>query len=150
MALIPWTPFWPWEDIEKAMDDFSSVPAKSGHNIFPVDVFETDKTVEVRLPIAGMDPERIDVSVEDNLLTVRGETEKKTEVEDKDYYRKEIRSGTFHRTLPLPANVVGDKASAASEKGMLKISVPKAGEKKGRKVKVEVKSDKGKSSKTKK
>jgi len=130
--------------MEKMMQDFPRVPAKAHSFILPVDVYETAKTVEVKMPIAGMDPEKVDISVKDNVLTVKGISEKKTEVEEKNYYRKEIRSGSFHRSLPLPVAVLGDKASAAAERGMLKISIPKAPQSKTKGVKVKVRSEKKK------
>lgn len=132
------------------MQDFPRVPAKASSFILPADIYETAKTVEVKMPITGMDPERVDISVKDNVLTVKGNSEKKTEVEEKNYYRKEIRTGSFHRSLPLPTTVLGDKASAVAERGMLKISIPKAPEKKARPIKVRVKADKKNISKKKK
>jgi len=68
----------------------------------------------------------VDISIDNNVLTIKGESEKKSEVEDKNYYRKEIRRGSFYRSVPLPSQVIGDKASAEAINGILKIVVPKA------------------------
>jgi HSP20 family protein len=148
MALVPWS-MWPWEEMEQMFEQMHRLPAKTSI-LLPVDVYETDKSVEVKMPIAGVDPEKVDISVKDNVLTVKGKTDKKTEVEDKNYYRKEIRSGTFHRSVPLPVSVVGDRASAVSEHGMLKISIPKAPQKKVKPIKVKVKAETKKNIKSKK
>ncbi|NIP32587.1 Hsp20 family protein [Candidatus Saccharibacteria bacterium] len=141
MAIIPWSPFWPWEEMEKAFHGHK-LPAKAFPMILPADVYETAKTVEVKMPIAGVEPEKVDISVKDNVLTVKGKSEKKTEVEEKNYYRKEIRSGSFHRSLPLPVAVLGNRACAQSEHGMLRISIPKAPVKPAKKVKVKVRAEK--------
>jgi len=57
-------------------------------------------------------------------------------VEEKNYYRKEVRSGGFYRSVALPTRVVGDKASAESKAGMLKITIPKAPEVRPKTVKI--------------
>ena len=89
--------------------------------------------------MTGIDPEKVDINVKNDILTIKGESEKKSEVEDKDYYRQEIRRGSFYRSVQLPAQVVGEKASAEYKNGILKITLPKAPESKTKSIKVEVK-----------
>jgi HSP20 family protein len=89
------------------------------------DVYETKTEVIVEMSVPHIDPEKVNISIENNVLHVKGSTEKKTEVDDKDYYRREIRSGSFYRTIPMPTAVVGDKASVVHQEGVLKISIPK-------------------------
>lgn len=141
MSLIRWSPFFdPFEDLEKRV--FSDVPmVRSGSQGFvpAMDVYETKDAVMVESPLAGVDPERVDISIENNVLTVRGETEKQQEVEEKDYYRKEVRYGSFFRQVALPAPVDGDKAEANFEKGMLVIRIPKRSEAAAKTIKVTVK-----------
>jgi HSP20 family protein len=72
-------------------------------------------------------------------LTIEGESEKKSEVEDKNYYRNEVRYGNFHRSVALPASVEADKAEASYENGILKITVSKKEEVKVKKVEVKIK-----------
>ncbi len=137
---------FPFEDFDAMFEDMMPSRFMKGMQGFvpAVDVYETKKEVMVELSVPHIDPEKVDISIENNVLHVKGSTEKKMEVEDKDYYRREIRSGSFYRTIPLPTAVVGDKASAVHEDGVLKISVPKVVEgepKKPIKVKV-VKSEK--------
>ena len=113
------------------------------HDFLPAaNISETKDAVVVEMSLAGVDPEKVDIEVKDNVLTVKGSTEHKTEVEEKNYVRREIRSGSFYRTLPLPANVVGGKASAESENGMLKVTIPKVKEEKVSPIKVQVKKTK--------
>jgi len=101
-----------------------------------VDVYEDGDNVIVETQLAGIDPEKVDISIENDVLCIKGESEKKSEVEDKSYYRKEIRSGSFYRSIPLPMHVQGDKAAAEAKDGVLKISVPKAEEVKPRKINI--------------
>jgi len=111
------------------MDEMFRLPALAGRgmNFAPaMDVYETDKAVVVETPLAGVSPDKVKVNVEKGVLTVQGESNKEREVDDKNYYRKEIRSGAFFRQVALPAAVLEDKVSAEFEDGMLKITCPKA------------------------
>ncbi len=115
------------------------IPGQAGrrHSFMPaVDVYEDKNNVIVESELAGIDPEKVDIAIENDVLTIKGEGQKKSEVEDKNYYRKEIRSGSFYRSIPLPAHVLGDKASAEAKDGVLKISIPKAPEAKPKKIKI--------------
>ena len=103
-----------------------------------VDIYETDNAVVVEAPLAGMRPEDVQVSVEKGVLTLRGETKKEHEVEEKNYYRKEVRSGSFYREIALPAPVLDDKTAAEFKDGILKITCPKASASKTKKVDVKV------------
>lgn len=141
MALIKWTPFFPeFEDMDKVFD--SMLPAVRGDRFGftpAVDMYEDKDDIVVETQLGGIDPEKVDISIENNVLTIKGESEKKSEVEEKNYYRKEIRRGSFYRSIPLPTKVDGDKASAVSEGGILKITVPKASEVKPKTIKIQAK-----------
>jgi HSP20 family protein len=141
MALIKWTPFLePFGDWDKMVDEFRRTP---GAGFSPaMDIYEKGKDLIVEMQLPGIDADKVDVSVENDVLTVQGKSEKKSEVEEKNYYRKEIHQGGFYRSISLPAHVVGDKAKASYDEGVLKISIPKKEEVKGKKVKVEVKKKK--------
>lgn len=139
MAIIKWTPFFPelsgFEDMDKMFSEF--MPPRGAQGFMPaIDMYEDKDNVIVETQLAGVDPEKVEVSIENDILTIKGESEKKSEVEEKNYYRKEIRRGGFYRSVPLPTHVLGDKASAAAEGGMLKISIPKAPESKPKTIKV--------------
>ena len=136
MSLIKWTPF-----LEPSVgDEFEKFFDWPTANFSPaVDIYQDDNQVMVETPMAGINPEKVDITVENNILTIKGESEKKSEVEDKDYYRKEIRRGSFYRLVQLPAQVVGEKASAEYKNGILKITLPKAPAAKTKSIKVEVK-----------
>lgn len=139
MALIPWEPL---KDIDKFFEedwDFMPIIPFRGKNVPQVDVSQDKKNVYVEMPLAGVRAEDVEISVEDNVLTVSGKTEEKKEEKKKDYLRKEIRKGFFERSVSLPAEIKENKADAEFENGMLKITLPKAKVKKARRVKVKVK-----------
>jgi len=91
-----------------------------------VDIYQDKSNLYVEMPLAGIDPKNIQISIDDNVLTIQGKSEEKKETKEKDYLRKEIRKGSFRRTIKLPVEVKGDKAAAESEAGIIKITIPKA------------------------
>ncbi len=142
MALIPWKPFSGLERFFEDDDWFLPViprwqPAKPEMNLY-----ETDKDVVVEVNIPDFNPEKIDVSVKEGVLTVSGKTDEKKEEEGKGYWRKEIRKGSFERMIRLPVSVKEDAAEATYEKGVLKIVMPKTEVKPVPKVKIKVKENK--------
>lgn len=128
MSLIRWSPMWdPFAEMDESFNRLPSVSNQSLKAFVPaVDIYETDKAVIMETPLAGMRPEDVSVSVEKGVLTLKGESKKEHEVEEKNYYRKEVRSGSFYRELPLPAPVLEDKVTAEFKDGILKITCPKA------------------------
>ena len=142
MSLIKWTPFLadnPFDEMDKMFN--SVTPLRENQMGFTpaVDMYEDKDNVIVETQLAGIDPEKVNIAIENDILTIKGESEKKSEVEDKNYYRKEIRRGSFYRSIPLPAHVSGDKAAAIAQDGVLKISIPKAPELKPQVIKIEKK-----------
>jgi len=139
--LIKWTPFLePFEDMDKMFSEFMPTLRGREFGFMPaIDVYEDKNNVIVETQLAGVDPEKVDISIENDVLSIKGESEKKSEVEEKNYYRKEIRRGGFYRSVPLPAHVIGEKASAVAEDGVLKISVPKAPEAEPKRIKIKTK-----------
>ncbi|MDO9399589.1 MAG: Hsp20/alpha crystallin family protein [bacterium] len=139
-SIIKWTPFLEsFEDMDKMFEGF--IPARTDlTNYVPaVDIYQDEKNVYIETQLAGIDPEKVDISIENDVLTIKGESEKKSEVEDKNYYRKEIRRGSFYRSVPLPSHVISEKASAEAVNGILKIAVPKALEVKSKMIKINIK-----------
>jgi len=104
-----------------------------------VDLYQTDSDVVAEVSIPGMDPKKINVEIENNVLHIRSEEEQVSEDKSKDYYRKEVRRGMFARSIALPTEVDADRVSATSEKGILKIVMPKSEKVKPRKVNIDVK-----------
>lgn len=140
MAIIRWDPF---KEFDRFFgEDWGLVPMWKGGSQFrspALDIYQTDKDVVAELEVpAGIDPEKIEILVEDGMLTVRGKSEEEHEEKDKHYHRREIHRGEFERSVMLPTAVKGGEADAAYEKGILKIVIPRAEESKPRKVEVKV------------
>jgi HSP20 family protein len=141
MSIIKWAPFLSeFDDMDKMMESMLPAVRGSQFGFTPaVDMYEDKDNIVVETQLGGIDPEKVDVSIENNVLTIKGESEKKSEVDDKNYYRKEIRRGSFYRSIPLPTKVDGEAASAINEDGVLKITVPKASEIKPKTIKIQTK-----------
>jgi len=141
--IIKWSPFFEgFEDMDRVFSEMvPAVVRRDGSVGFvpAIDMYEDKDNLIVETQLAGIDPDKVSIAIENDILTIKGESEKKSEVEDKNYYRKEIRRGSFHRSIQLPAHVDGDKASAVSESGILKISVPKRDALQSKTIKIEKK-----------
>ena len=127
MSLIKWSPFLSdnyFDDMDKMISEFMSISRGNKGFMPAVDMYEDNDNVVVETQLAGIDPEQIEVAIENDVLCIKGEGEKKTEVEEKNYYRNEIRRGNFYRSIPLPTRVDGDKASAVAEEGIFKNIYP--------------------------
>lgn len=140
-ALIKWTPFLePFEDMDKMFSDFMPVARGAQGGFVPaVDMYEDKDNVVVETQLAGIDPEKVSISIENDILCIKGESEKKSEIDEKNYYRKEIRRGSFYRSIPLPTHVLRDETKAIAEDGVLRITIPKAPEIKPKTIKIEQK-----------
>ncbi|MBI3573166.1 MAG: Hsp20/alpha crystallin family protein [Candidatus Kerfeldbacteria bacterium] len=136
MAIIKWSPVDVVDEMDRMLTD-DWAPMFTHRAMSPaVDIYEDKDQVVVEAPLAGIDPAKVSIEIEDNILKISGTAEHKSEVDDKNYYRKEVRSGAFYRAIALPKAVTGDKASATYKDGILKISIPKADEAKPRKITV--------------
>jgi HSP20 family protein len=103
------------------------------------DVYETDKDLVVEMQVPGFKKEDIKISFQDDYLKVEGKAEEEKEEKEKNYWRKEIRRGSFVRVIPLPRKVDPKKAKASFKDGVLKVSLPKIEEVKevGEEIKIE-------------
>ena len=100
------------------------LPATNGEGFeatFPVEVSETDGDIEVKAALPGVKPEEVDITVTNDVLTIKAEHKDMTEETKRDFYRREIRYGTFHRAMTLPVSVDSDKAEATFENGVLEM-----------------------------
>ncbi len=139
MSLISWRPFSELDKFFEDEDWFLPVIFR-GEKIRPaMDIYETNKEVIAEVNLPGIDPEKIEVSVENGVLRVSGGKEEKEEEKGKGYWRKEIRKGSFERIIKLPVAVKENAVDATYEKGVLKIVMPKAETKPTTKVKIKVK-----------
>jgi HSP20 family protein len=105
----------------------------------PLDVIAKGDDFIVRATLPGVSPEDIQVSIEDNVLTIRGQTAAQFQNgEDGTYLMRERRTGSFHRALRLPDTVDTDKAYPEYQHGVLTVTIPKAEAKKARRLTVQV------------
>lgn len=104
-----------------------------------MDVVENDDGYLVSIDLPGVDRKEIEISVADNVLTVKGEKKDAREHKDGKVYRKETWQGSFQRTLSLPHGVDPEKIDATMRDGVLAISLPKREEAKPRQIAVSVK-----------
>lgn len=89
-----------------------------------IDMFEREGALIVKADVPGMTAKDIEISVDENSLTISGERKEEKEVKEKDYYRAERSYGRFTRQLPLPAGVDTDKAEASFRDGVLEVRLP--------------------------
>ena len=139
MAMIRWRPMWDPFEMDKYFEDMPNMPEKMTAFTPAVDVYQDKDNVVVETPLAGVDPEKVNISVENDILKIEGKSEHQSEVDEKNYYRKEVRFGSFYRAVALPTHVKADKAQANFENGLLKVIIPKAEEVKPKTIKVSVK-----------
>ncbi|NCN22083.1 Hsp20/alpha crystallin family protein [Candidatus Falkowbacteria bacterium] len=139
MSLIKWTPFFSeFDDMEETMNSMLPTVRGKQFGFTPaIDMYEDKDNIIVETQLGGINPENVDISIENNVLCLKGESEKKSEVDDKNYYRKEIRRGSFYRSISLPTKVDGESAKAINEDGILRITIPKAPEVKPKTIKIE-------------
>jgi HSP20 family protein len=141
MAIIRWDPF---RDMTQVQNQFNRLVDQvwSGRQeswLPAVDVFDTKDSVVLKAELAGMDPDEIQIEVEDNVLTIKGERKFEETVDEERYYRVERRFGSFQRNLALPQGVKPEDISAAYEDGILTVTVPKVEEEKPKRIEVKAK-----------
>ena len=146
MAIVRWRPWWAeeFEDFEKSFGDLSRSFGQTKGFVPAIDVYQDKNNIMVETPLPGIDPEKVDISIENDILTIKGISEQKKEIEEKEYYRREVRTGSFYRSVALPSHVIGDKAEANYDQGVLKITIPKAPEAKLKTIKFKKIKDKNK------
>jgi HSP20 family protein len=101
-----------------------------------LDVYEADDRIELALDLPGIDPENVDVTVEDSTLTVSGSREFRSDVEQDGFRRVERRYGSFARSLGLPATADAEHIEASFDKGVLTIAIPKREESKPKRIEI--------------
>ncbi len=125
-------------NLEDAFEDVFQLPTgwESFQNSRALDLYETDDAVKVEVEVPGMKPSEVDVTLTGNTLTIKGEREKKDEVKEENFHRREINYGAFSRSVVLPAGADTDKAEAKFQDGVLTITFPRLAEAKAKKIKV--------------
>ncbi|OGV76408.1 MAG: heat-shock protein Hsp20 [Methylotenera sp. RIFCSPLOWO2_02_FULL_45_14] len=147
-----WPSLHPITSMEKAFDRFfgrrwpslwSDIPAVDtlfefeGLRLPSLDVIDRDAEVVVRAEIPGIEKKDINISLADNVLTIKGQTSSESKEEKGDYYRHEISSSSFARSVSLPGNVDESKVVANLKDGILEVTLPKSESSKRKTIKVQ-------------
>src|SRR5437762_2422453 len=104
----------------------------------PVDIYEDEHTVTLKMEVPGIDEKDIDVRIENNTLTVQGERKIEKEEKEENFRRVERQYGSFARSFTLPTSVDAGQITADYDKGVLKIKLAKKAEAKPKQIKVNV------------
>lgn len=145
MSMIRWEPFDEMMSMRESMDRlfedfFSRRPRAVGPLVWQpaVEVFETDNEIVVKAELPGIDPKSVNVTVTGDGLSIKGEAKAEQEEKGRNYYRRELRYGSFQRTIVLPTEAKTEDTKAVFKHGILEVRVPKAERVKPKGVKVEV------------
>jgi HSP20 family protein len=124
-------------------DDFLDAPAENeddwmaeAEGQLAVDVYQTKDNVVIKAPIAGVTPDKIDIEVAEDVVTIRGERVEEKEVDREHYYVQECYWGSFSRSVILPTSTIAEKAAASLKDGVLTVTIPKVAQDKVKKIKV--------------
>ncbi|MFQ5700877.1 MAG: Hsp20/alpha crystallin family protein [Acidobacteriota bacterium] len=148
MALTRWDPFRDLVTLQERMNRlFEDSMARSnttdqemamGAWTPSVDIFETPEKVVLRADLPGIPEEDIDLRIENNRLTLRGDRKFLKETKEEDYHRIERSYGTFSRSFQLPGAIDQEKISAIHKDGVLEVSLPKREETRPKLIKVKL------------
>lgn len=140
--LTRWDPTNDFQSLRTAMDRLqrlsrlSSGDDEVGIPSLSLDVIETNGEYLIRAAIPGVDPKDVDISVNEDVLTISGTFEQMQEEKEEQYLRRELSYGEFHRSLRLPPTLDVDKANARFENGVLELRLPKRPEARARSLKI--------------
>jgi HSP20 family protein len=146
-VLTRWEPFREFNTLQDRMnrlfrESFASDPQEQSlaTSSFapPVDVYEDEHNITLKIEVPGIDEKDIDVRIENNTLTVHGERKFEKEEKEENFRRVERQYGSFTRSFTLPTTVDAEKISAGYNQGILKVSLAKKAEAKPKQIKVNV------------
>ncbi|HEX7128178.1 MAG TPA: Hsp20/alpha crystallin family protein [Thermodesulfobacteriota bacterium] len=143
-AITPFTPFSGLTTLRREMDrlfdrfsEFELPDLRwSGEWAPALDVSETRDAIVVKAEVPGIDPSQIEVTLEEGLLTIKGEKTEEKEAKEEQVYRKERVYGAFARAIRLPAAVDAAKVDATFKNGVLTVTLPKTPAAKGKTIQV--------------
>jgi HSP20 family protein len=104
----------------------------------PVDIYENGENLVLKVELPGINPDDVEIRVEDNTLYLKGERKFEKEVKEQNYHRVERSYGTFTRTFSLPNSIDSDKVAANYKDGVLTLTMPKKEEAKPKTIKINV------------
>jgi HSP20 family protein len=146
MAITRWDPFREVVALQNRVNslfrDFNETagdnPLTTGSFVPAVDIYENEKEVVLKLEVPGIEEKDLDVSVENNTLTVKGERKFEKEEKEENFHRIERRYGSFYRAFTLPTTVDTENVAASYTAGVLKLELKKKPEAQPKQIKVTV------------
>ena len=132
-------------EMDRILDEFRSGfgletgEAEAGAWMPRIDVTEDEKEVRVQAELPGMEEKDIEISLSQDVLTIKGQKSEEKEEKGKNFFRKERSYGSFHRDIELPCVVESDKVDATFKQGVLNITLPKSKEAQAEVHKIQVK-----------
>jgi HSP20 family protein len=132
-----WDPFAEMVQMQKAMNRLFGTPDGAAETFPPVNVYANDEEAVVSAELPGLDPDKLDISVHGDALTLTGAREAEQIGEEASYHRQERFSGRFTRTVALPFNVDSEKVKAQLRNGILTVKLARAEADKPRKIAIE-------------
>jgi HSP20 family protein len=126
--------------MDEVLERLFTHPARPVSNVggLPVDIIERDNKLVIRAAVPGVAPEAIDISVENNVLTIRGESKDESSTENDKVYRREVSYGAFARSIRLPENMDLNAIDAEFKQGFVTISIPRIVEEAPQPIKIAV------------
>ena len=124
------------EPSEKAPHDDSWMEEENNEGQLTVDVHQTPTEIIIHSMVAGVKPDDLTISINREMVTIKGKRERSQEVVDEDYFYKELYWGSFSRTILLPQEIEVEEAEAIEQNGLLTIRLPKVDKEKTQKLKV--------------
>jgi len=136
--MIRRTPYWRNQfALDRAMNRFFEMDSEPLPSGFPLDVIENDQEYVVKASVAGFDPEKIEITYDDNTLSIKGEIEEENkEAADGKYHIRERSYGSFYRSISMPGVIDPEGITAETENGILVVHMPKKPETQPRKIAV--------------
>jgi len=124
-------------ELERMVDAAFSPSGQTGGLYPPVNVFDRSDAYVVKAEVPGVDPAKIEINVEDDTVTLRGQRAFTEPGAKAAYHRRERGQGEFRRLIRLPGRVAADEAKAQTRNGVLTVTIPKAKEARPRRVQIE-------------
>lgn len=120
----------------KNMNEENILSSDSNEGQLTIDVYQTESDIVIKSTIAGVKPEDLDVAINNDMVTIKGERKNEEEVPEENYYYQECYWGKFSRSVILPVDVLAEKIEASMKNGILTVRLPKADVNKTKKIQV--------------
>ena len=148
MSIMRWRPMRDLtrirEDMNRLFDEFFSGWPEWGRGLLEgewtpsIDLAEKDDEIVVTAELPGVKQDDVDITITNDILTLKGEKKEEKESKEQNYHRLERCYGSFQRSIRLPTGVQGDEAKASYRDGVLQVTIPKAEEAKPKQIKINV------------